>query len=83
MTVWGNVVDLQRYNIAATKFTIDGHIEQGQVTEPTFDLELCSDRPDVLGTKWRLCTDDLSLFHGTFFEALSIVAKTSVMTTSR
>lgn len=59
IAAWRDVLDRQRHDIAATKFTVDGHVEQGQVTKPTFDLELCPDGPDMRGAQGR--TDDLSL----------------------
>jgi len=40
--------------------SVDGKIEQSEVPNPTSNLELCPDGPDVLG-KWRLRSNDLSL----------------------
>ena len=44
----GNILDLERDNIATTQFAIDGTTEHGQVTRLSFDLELRSDGPDML-----------------------------------
>ncbi|WP_348638213.1 hypothetical protein [Bradyrhizobium sp. ISRA463] len=37
-TLARSVVDFQRHDIAATKFTVDGHVEQRQITDPAFLL---------------------------------------------
>jgi len=39
----GDVVDLDRHDIAATKFAADRQIEHREVSDATFNLEL---RPD-------------------------------------
>src|SRR5262245_55032381 len=62
-----NVIDLERDDIATAELAVDGEIEQSEVTETTFDLELCPDRPDVLRAEWRLRSDDLALVPGDTF----------------
>jgi hypothetical protein len=54
-------MDLERDDIATAKLTVDGKIEQSKVPNSTLDLELCSDRPNVLGAERRLRPNDLSL----------------------
>ncbi|MCK1495246.1 hypothetical protein IVB14_33775 [Bradyrhizobium sp. 180] len=56
-----DIIDFEGDNVATTKFAIDSDVEQRQIANPTFDLELCSNGPDVLGTEWRLRANDLSL----------------------
>jgi hypothetical protein len=60
ITARGDIINLERHDIATTELTVDGEIEQSKVPNPTFDLELCPDGPDVFGAKWRLRSDDLS-----------------------
>jgi hypothetical protein len=47
--------------IASPQFAIDCQIEHGEVTKLAFDLQLGTDRPNVLWTKRRLGTDQLAL----------------------
>ena len=42
IAAWRDVIDLERHDIAATKFTINGHVEYSQVTQPM--RERCSVR---------------------------------------
>jgi hypothetical protein len=37
ITIWGNIFDLQGYDIATTQLAEDGKIEQGKVSGPLFD----------------------------------------------
>jgi hypothetical protein len=46
-----DVIDLERHDIATTELTVDSEIEQSKVPNPTFDLKLDPDRPDVLGAR--------------------------------
>jgi len=41
--------------------TIDGKIEQREVSGAPFELQLCAYRPDVACSQWRLRTDQLAL----------------------
>jgi hypothetical protein len=58
---WRDIIDLQRYDVAATKLAVDSYVEQGHVTEAAFHLQLCPDGPDVLGAEGRLRSDYFSL----------------------
>src|SRR5580692_2579471 len=42
-------------NITATKLAVDRQIEHREVASAALDLELCPDRPAVLGSQRRLC----------------------------
>jgi hypothetical protein len=39
----GDIVDFDRHDIAATKLAVDRQIEHGEVSDATFNLELCPD----------------------------------------
>jgi hypothetical protein len=58
--MWGNVLDLERDDIAGTQLTIDGQIEHRQVACSPLDLELGPDRPDVLWPEWWLSSNQLT-----------------------
>src|SRR5438552_2471014 len=60
-TVWGNVFDFEADNITASELAIDGKVKHCEVARSPFDLKFGPDRPDVLGTKRRLCADQFTL----------------------
>lgn len=62
-----NVVDLQGNDVTTTQLTVDSKVEQRPITNPSFDLKLCSDGLDVLGAKWQLRANDLPLAPGSGF----------------
>jgi hypothetical protein len=47
IAIWSNVLDLERNDIAASQFAIDGQIEQRQIAGSLLDLELGPDCPNV------------------------------------
>jgi hypothetical protein len=51
-------------DITATKLAVDSQIKHGEVASAAFDLELSSDRPDVLRSQRRLCPGQLALVPG-------------------
>jgi hypothetical protein len=38
IAAWRDIVDFQRYDIAATKLAVDGNVKQRQIARPAFDL---------------------------------------------
>jgi hypothetical protein len=56
-----DVIYFQGDDVATTKFAIDSDVEQRQIANPTLDLELRPDGPDMLRAEWRLRANDLSL----------------------
>jgi hypothetical protein len=56
-----DILNPEGNDVTASKLTIDRQIEHGEVASATFDLEFCSDGPDVLGSQWRLCAGQLAL----------------------
>jgi hypothetical protein len=50
----GDIVDFDRYDIAATKLAVDRQIEHGEVSDAAFNLKLRPDRPDMFEPQWRL-----------------------------
>jgi hypothetical protein len=64
----GDVIDPQSDNVAPTQLAIDGQVEHRQVTNPTVDLELGPDGPNMLQSQWRLGAMRLPLFHGARLE---------------
>jgi hypothetical protein len=61
----GDILDAHGNDVTAAKLTVDCQIEHGEVTSSTFDLELGSYRPNMLGSQRGLCPGQL--FHGTRF----------------
>ena len=57
----GNVLHLEGDDIASAQFAVDGEIEHRQIAGPSFDLQLGSDRPNMLGPEGRLRSDQLAL----------------------
>jgi hypothetical protein len=56
-----DILDADGDDVTATKFAVDRQIEHGKVASVAFDLKLRPDRPDVLGSQWRLRSRQLSL----------------------
>jgi hypothetical protein len=56
-----DIINFEGNEIATTKLAIDGEVKERKVSNAAFDLKLSTDRPDVLGAKRRLRSDDLSL----------------------
>jgi len=56
-----NVLDLDADDVTAPELAVDGEIEHGEVTCSPLDLQLRADRPDMLGSQWRLGADQFSL----------------------
>jgi hypothetical protein len=52
--MWRNVLDLETDDITASELAVDGEIEHGEIACSTLDLQLGADRPDMLGSQWRL-----------------------------
>jgi len=48
VSAWGNVLDLEGYEITTAQFAVDSKIEHGQVSGLSFDLKLRPDRSYVL-----------------------------------
>jgi hypothetical protein len=64
IAVRGDVLDLERHDIAATEFAVDGEIEHCQVTLAVSDLELGANRPDMLWPRRGLGSHQLALVPG-------------------
>lgn len=51
----GNVAHFQLHEVTTSKLTIDGQIEQCQISRFLFELQVYADRPDLLGLeRWFL-----------------------------
>jgi len=50
----GDIFDPNGDDITTTKLAIDCQVEHGQVASAALYLELCPDRPNVLGSQRRL-----------------------------
>ena len=74
-----NIIDLECDDVATAKLAVDGEIEQSKVADTTFDLQLCADAPNMLGTEWRLRS--LPLFQGIRSEVAATILEASVMVT--
>jgi hypothetical protein len=61
LVVRRNVIDHYRDKVAAPELAIDREVEQGEIACEVIDLELRSDRPDVLWPKRRFRSRDLPL----------------------
>src|SRR5262245_34138690 len=59
-----HVLDLEGYDVTATKLAIDCQIEHRAVSAATLNHQSCPDRPDVLWPQWGLAPISLPLFHG-------------------
>ena len=59
-----NILDLEGNDIAATQLAVDGQIEHRQVAGSPLDLQLGSDRPNVLWPQRWLCPNQLALVPG-------------------
>jgi len=57
----GDILDADGDDVTATKLAVDRQIEHCKVASAAFDLKLRPDRPDVLGSQWRLRSRKLSL----------------------
>src|ERR1700692_3516827 len=57
----GDILDPDGDDVTAAKLAVDRQIEHGEVASSAFDLELCPDRPDVLGSQRRLRSRKLAL----------------------
>jgi hypothetical protein len=55
-----NVFDPEADDITASKLAVDGEIEHRQVSNVTFDVELGPYRPDIIGSKRGLRTNQFS-----------------------
>jgi hypothetical protein len=55
ITVGRNIIDFDGDNIAAPEPAVDRKIEQHQITDLLFHLELGPDSPDVFGPERRAC----------------------------
>src|SRR4029077_5474830 len=60
ITVWGNVLDLDRDDIAAAKLAIDSQVKQGEVTYSPLHEQSGSNRPNVLWSQGRSRPDQLA-----------------------
>jgi hypothetical protein len=56
-----HVLDREADDITTSKLAVDGKIEHCQISNATFDLELCPYRPDIFGSERRIRTDKCSL----------------------
>ena len=61
VTVGSNVFDPQGHDITSSELAIDSQIKHGQVACAPRDLQLATDRPDVLWPERRLRADQLAL----------------------
>jgi hypothetical protein len=57
VTMRSKVLHLQAHDVASSELAVDGEIEHGQVACSPGDLQLGTDRPDVLRRKRRLRAD--------------------------
>ena len=61
VATWGNVIDADSDDIAATQLAVDCQIEKRQIPLLALYLEPHSDRPDVARAQRWLSTDKLAL----------------------
>jgi hypothetical protein len=64
VSVWGNVFDPHRDDIAASQLAINGEIEHCQLASSPFDLKLRPNGPDVPCQQRRFRPDQLPLVPG-------------------
>jgi hypothetical protein len=64
MTMRSNVLDPQADNVASSELAIDGQIEHREVACAPSDLQLGTDRPDVLRPERRLGADQFTFVPG-------------------
>lgn len=55
-----------------SRLTIDGQIEHRQVSDPSLDLQLRPDHPDMFWPERRLCADQLAFFPRGAFDRVSV-----------
>jgi hypothetical protein len=58
--VRGDVVNLERHQIAPSQLAVDGEIEECQIPDPLRYLEMSANRPDVLRLEWRFGANELA-----------------------
>lgn len=53
--------DVETNEVASSQFAVDSEVDESQLAEVARQLQLYSDRPDLLELEWSLLADELAI----------------------